>query len=212
MQIASTPGQIKLADGAPSQLDRAGREGDKIVSELHGRYYEKCSRGGIFLSQIDALTLLATHASPLTAGTGTPIIGIYNPPQSGVNIAILKAGHATTSGTPGGPLKWNTVSNPQAITGTNAGSALSALVGSTIFSSAARLWNNTAVTGSATGVMFRMQGGPAAIAAGAGIYSSFEEHAGDLVIAPGGMLALCCTAVGTTHIISAFVSWEEVAI
>lgn len=211
MLIQSQPGQQRIADGGQSQISRSGREGDQIVSGLHGRYYEKASRGGVYTAFVNALTLAATHASPLTAGTGTPIIGIYNPIGSGVNIAILKVGHTTTSGTPGGPLLWNIVPNPQNITAaanqtaTNNGTLATA-------GSISKVWSNTAVTGSTAGTAFRVHGGPGAVAAGAGLYGFIEEHAGDLIIPPGTMLALCCTAAGTAHIVGAFVTWEEVAI
>ena len=199
-----------LADGTSAPQARADRENSLVVTENRGRYAEKTSRGGTFLTFIDALTILATHASPLAAGTGTPIIGIYNPVGSGVNIEIIKAGHATTSGTPAGPLKWNVIPNPQNITAGVAGNLVSALINGAV-ASVAKLFNNTATTGSTAGTVFRPHGGPAAIAEGAGIQSYVEEHAGDLIIPPGSMLALAATGTGTTHILSAFVEWQEVA-
>ena len=95
---------------------RQGQLGDVIVSEVHGRYYETNYRGALFSTFYNALTVASTHASPIASGTGTPIIGIYNPAGSGKNVAIVRVQQATTSGTPGGPLLWNTIPNPQNIT------------------------------------------------------------------------------------------------
>ena len=78
--------------------------------------------------------------------------------------------------------------------------------------SATVIWNNTAITGSLQGVPFRNAGGPAAIAAGAGIYTYTEMYDGSLIIPPGTMIALACTGAGTSHVISVFAEWEEIPI
>ena len=197
-----------LADGATAPTSRADRENSLVVSENRGRYAEAVSRGLTFMTYIDALTLAATHASPLAAGTGTPILAVYNPVGSGVNLEITHAGHATTSGTPAGPLKYNIIPNPQNITQTPTGNLVSALINGAV-ASVAKVFNNVALTGSTLGTVFRPHGGPAAIAEGAGIQSYVEEHAGDLIIPPGSMLALAATGTGTTHILSAFIEWKE---
>lgn len=75
-------GGQKAGDGA-RVLGRAGRSGDLIVSELHGRYYEQALRGNIFTSYV---ATVATSA-PATATIGNMV---WNPPGSGVYLSILK--------------------------------------------------------------------------------------------------------------------------
>lgn len=210
LQLQTSVGLQKNADGVTQQLLRTGREGDLIVSENHGRYYEKNSRGGLFGVAWNAVTIVSTHNSPLTSGTGTPITSIYNPIGSGVNISIVKVIQHLTSGTPAGPLVWNNVPNPQNITAASA--AAISMQANAAAASVAKTWTNTAVTGSATGVLTFVEGGFAAVAAGAGVNTLVTEHAGDLIIPPGTMLALCSYGTGTTHLTSGMVIWEEIAI
>ena len=189
---------------------RQGQLGDVIVSEVHGRYYETNYRGALFSTFINALTVASTHASPIAAGTGTAIIGIYNPAGSGKNVSIVRVQQATTSGTPGGPLLWNTIPNPQNITASFTAAYSNFNLAQQ--GSVTRIFNNTALTGSTAGVAFRTAGGSAAVAATGVILTYSEELAGDLLVTPGSMVALAATAAGTSHVISCFVEWEEIPI
>jgi hypothetical protein len=197
-------------DGALPPV-RLGKQGDVIMSECHGPYWEQTYRGNTFTAFINALTLASTHATPIAAGTGTPIIGIMNPVGSGKYIVMLKTATTNTSGTPGGPLLWNLIPNPQNITATPSTAPTNNLNLQTV-GSVAKLFNNVALTASTVGTAFRPFGGPAAIADGAGVYSYVEEHKGELVIPPGYMLALAATAAGTSHVMSAFCVWEEIPV
>src|SRR5258705_269381 len=65
MQIQTLVGQPAAnADGAAPQV-RAGRLGDLIHSQLHGRYYEQTSRGNVFSAA------LATTSGTIAAGPNT---------------------------------------------------------------------------------------------------------------------------------------------
>jgi len=189
---------------------RQGQLGDVIVSEVHGRYYETNYRGALFSTFINALTISSTHATPIASGTGTPIIGIFNPAGSGKNVSIVRVQQATTSGTPGGPLLWNTIPNPQNITATFTAAYSNFNLAQQ--GSVTRIFNNTALTASTAGVAFRTAGGPAAVAATGVIMTYSEEYAGDLLVIPGSMIALAATAAGTSHVISCFVEWEEIPV
>jgi hypothetical protein len=210
MQVQSQVGQQQNSDGLSQQISRTAREGEMVVTELQDKCYEKNVRGGMFGTFINALTLLATHVSPIAAATGTPIVSIYNPAGSGKNISITKVKQATTSGTPGGPLLWNIIPNPQNITQTP-GSPVSQVINGAV-ASIAKVFNNLALTASTIGTAWETEGGDAAVAAGAGVYSTIELHDGDIIIPPGSMLALAATAVGTSHVLSVAILWKEVAI
>jgi hypothetical protein len=204
-------GPVHVGDGNQGGAGlRASRELELVVSENHGRFYEKNSRNGLFGVAWNAVTIAATHNTPLTAGTGTPITSIYNPIGSGMNIAILKVVQDLTSGTPAGPLVWNNVPLPQNITAASA-SPISMNINSPV-SSVAKTWTNTAVTGSTAGVLLFADGGFAAVAAGAGIQTLMNMRDGDIIIPPGTMLALCSYGTGTSHLTSGLVIWEEVSV
>lgn len=78
---------------------RAGKAGDAIVSELHGRFYEQAYRGNLYSSGMTTTSIAnatfttadANSATLGTAATATPIVGIWNPTTSGVNAVILQA-------------------------------------------------------------------------------------------------------------------------
>lgn len=82
----------QLMTGAQSASDsvlitqRGGKQGDGIVSELHGRYYEQTYRGNMFSASIQAV---ATS----TAGLATTYTGLClsNPITSTVNLVLNKA-------------------------------------------------------------------------------------------------------------------------
>lgn len=190
---------------------RQGQLGEVIVQQLHGRMYETAYRGNMFCTYINALTLASTHATPLAAGTGTPIIGLHNPLGSGKNLVIQRVAYNTTSGTPGGPLLYNLIVNPQNITATVTGTYFNC-ASLQQSGSVCRLFNNVATTGSTAGTAMRTMGGTTTTAAAAGTYMVIDNVEGALIVPPGLMLALACTAAGTTHIISAYAEWEEVPV
>lgn len=205
------PSAAWASDGTNIEV-RQGKQGEVVVNEFMPVYYEATYRGNLFTAFANNVTIAASHVglAGLTAATGTPIIGIYNPVGSGKNLIIIKTVQSTTSGTPGGPLLYNTIPNPQ-----NISIAATAPTSNQSFQttgSVAKLFNNAAITGSSTGVPQRVHGGPAAVAAGAGVYTYVEEHKGEFIIPPGAMVALTAWAAGTSHILSAFVEWMEMPI
>lgn len=74
------------ADGVQVAL-RAGKQGDQIVSELHGRYYESAYRRAQFLAANQAAQ--ATSAALATTYTG---LCISNPVGSSINVVLEKVG------------------------------------------------------------------------------------------------------------------------
>jgi hypothetical protein len=209
MILQTVAGPQQVSDGAPANT-RAGRLGDVIMSELHGRFYETNARGNVYSGYTSAYTIVATtDISPLPANTGVPIFGILNPTGSGKNISLISTVFTTTSGTPGGPLWWNFIAGPTGITAATNFTPVNMLTFQSS-GSVAKCYSGTAIAGSSAGVALRPLGGPAASAVGAGNYTVYEEEAGALIIAPGNFLGLAATAAGTNHIISVGITWEEI--
>ena len=211
MLIQAQGGGIPSTSNKSSQNNAGqGWLNELLISELLPQYSALAQASLLFTTFANAVTLAATHASPIAAGTGTPIISVFNPANSGKNLHVIKMLQATTSGTPGGPLVWNLIPNPANITA--ASSAPFNNLSLTQTGSVARCWNNTAVTGSTVGTAFRNAGGPAAALATGSVLTFLEEFKGSIIVPPGSMLALAATAAGTTHIISAFAEWAELPV
>lgn len=78
-------GQQNLSDSVMANA-RGGKQGDQLVSELHGRYYEQAYRGNMYSASIQAV-------STTTVGLATTYTGlvISNPIASTVNLVLNKA-------------------------------------------------------------------------------------------------------------------------
>lgn len=81
--MASRAGIARFGDGQSTLDARISQQGDQIVSELHGRYYEQAVRKNIFFSL--SLVRATSLAAAATIGNA-----VWNPPDSGVNLSLLK--------------------------------------------------------------------------------------------------------------------------
>jgi hypothetical protein len=84
MLIQTLTGAQSTSDGAIIQA-RAGKQGDTIVSELHGRYYETTYRGKGF-------NVASQAVATTTVGLATTYTGLClaNPTKSNVNLVLNK--------------------------------------------------------------------------------------------------------------------------
>ena len=205
-------GVRNFAQGIQAGADvRAGKSGELIVASGHASYQEAVLQGNVYIMQTKSATVTATtDISPLPATTGRALVGVYNPSTSGKNLVMLKAGFSNISGTPGGCLYIDTLPGA-GCDGSNKSTPINALsqiaAGSVAYGYAAAVPKNTTVM-----QMLRPLGGCAAIALGAGINSYDEFLDGSIIVPPGALLVVSAHAVGTTNILSLYISWEEVLI
>ena len=89
MLIQGQVGQPSVRSISPgaNPIIRQGQQGDLIVSELHGRYYEQAYNRSIYTATLTAGT--TTSAALATAHTGLLLL---NPNNSQVNFVINKVG------------------------------------------------------------------------------------------------------------------------
>jgi hypothetical protein len=212
MIIEGIQGIQALANGGTQARVSIGRFGDQYVSDLMPRYGSLVAAGMVNFTTVAAVTIASTHVSPLPANTGTPIISIGNPASNNKNFIVLGAGLTGISGTPGGPYYWNTVSI-SVITAAANGTILNALAGNPATSSA-KCWNNTAITGSAAGVLFAnaFSGSAGAVTNGGVFMPGLNDNAGMFGVAPGTLLVLAAAAAGTSPIVTASIAWIEVPV
>jgi hypothetical protein len=190
------------------------KEGFQRVLDAHGRHFDAAENNRLFVVDSDAVTLAAANATKGALGTAKLINGIFNPNDSGVNAEILYAIVVTVSGTPAGGFFWNyfsgiTINN--AATGAIRRTKLSSKDSSKIIPEV-----NVVLTtvGGATNNLLQLAplGGPAAIAAGAGMYSVVEDVAGKIIVPPGTVFGITGTGAGTTHIVQSAIYFQEVDI
>ncbi|HEX3091523.1 MAG TPA: hypothetical protein VHW72_02805 [Candidatus Angelobacter sp.] len=209
VQAVQTLPVVSVPVNQPSPL-LGDNLGAALFSELQARYSALCRNGNIYVIDSDSVTLAAAHTTKGAAATIKLINGFVNPFGSGVNVHVLVAKSATVSGTPAGPLYYNAQSLP-------AGASVSNVATGTIRShfintiAAAATPNsitpevNVVITRSDSATtaftQYGVHGGPAAIAAGAGIYNVIEELAGSVIVPPGTVWGLAATGAGTSHVV-----------
>lgn len=211
------------ASQVPLRLDRTGAV---VVQELHGRFYEQTNRGNVFATTANAIVNISnvTFTIATLGATGTPIIGVWNPVGSGVNLVVLQA-YLTVimtalQNTGCGGFFW-------AYSGGNIGLTLGTAPTSrktlTAFGSQAKGFvTGVAMTGQTTTLVVTdassLNGGSGyniallGTAAGFQPYSSttVENFDGSMAIPPGGMLALLAGTTPVAHSAIGGILWEEV--
>lgn len=213
--------------GAPAQsyqpgatpTVRMGNMGDSIVSELHGKWYETAYRSNLYSIGMTS-TALSANTVALTSSC-TPIIGLWNPPTSPVNLAIAKAKCLITvagaSAVAPGAFVWATsIGNGAITTGLSPlnrktlAQAGSNAKGYNISTALTGLTNNLVIQHAASfGTLVVAQGATATpMISGDGV----EEFDGSLIVPPGAVLALLNTTSTTTISVASMIMWEEVPI
>jgi hypothetical protein len=220
IEIAGQVGPQVLADGA-IQPFRQGRTGELISQQLHGRYYEQVQRGFVY-SIGSGVTALSANTVTLT-NSSTPIVGVWNPSTSLVNLVILQvalAAYANTLTTPVGPgafVMASSVGNTAISTGSTplnrktlvaagsfakgfpGGVALTGLTNNVVIFDGLEIPTPGPMTFSTitTPILF-----------GAGVVNLD----GSLIIPPGGVLSILNTTSTTTFSVVSRLLWEEVPI
>lgn len=219
-------GPVTSSDGAVNPA-RSGKDGGLVTTDLHGRFYEQNSRGGLFSGGMTMTSISNVTFTTATLGaTATPIAGVYNPSTSLVNVVVLQAIMAVTmtalQNTGCGGFMWCTsVGNPGLTLGTTplnrrtlvasgssakdmAGIALTGLTNNLAIRSASALMGGSskalAELDTAIGMTTAMTGSP------------IEAIDGAFIVPPGGVLALLCTTTPVAHSACSGLVWEEVAI
>ena len=205
---------------------RQGGQGELIVQELHGRFYEQAYRNSLFSFGMGTTALVSQNAIATgVAAAAQPVLGVYNPSSSTVNLVMLKCilkcfpNNLTSGAAPSG-WTWlvstaqsaiSTGSNPwNAKTMGQAGSAAKAFAVSTALTG---MVGNLTVYGGADfdtfGALTYTTLGSTALAISAGGAHEFE---GSIIVPPGGVLALMNQASSTTFSVTGRILWEEVPI
>jgi hypothetical protein len=206
MILNSLVGKTNNTNGS-SPTTRGGREGDMIVSENLGRYYQKASEGDTWVvsTPLAGITLGAANTTATLGNTSQPIIAIANGNPT-TNIAINKLIVSTLSGTPAaGTWWWAILSGQSAATFTALTSSAynsKTWMTSTDLGISSKIGINQALTGlTGTLVPNRIAGNLGTVTAALGTFQ--EEIAGSIIIPYNSIACLLAPGAGTTHIVHA---------
>lgn len=212
--MATVEGRVgpqQLATGNSTTLRQSGT-GEMVATDAHGRYYETTVRGNVY-----SVTVSGGAATAFVGGAaGTPLVSLYNPTGSGKNLVLISASvgsrvAASAAGTVtfniwGGISAANTGTT---VTPTNMATLVAA--GSVAkASSNAATTSTTAITGN--GPIYVLGTYYWATAAGAILAPLQADIAGQIIVAPGVLVALGGTAALTSATYDVSLIWEEVPI
>jgi hypothetical protein len=195
-------------DSSTLITQRGGKQGDAIVSELHGRYYEQASRGNIFSGAVVGVT---TSVGLATTYTG---LCLTNPLGSGVNVVLNKVGYsfivAFTAGAaigiatgfhPSTAVAHTTPVTPRSQLFIGAASTGRALLDSAATLPAAPTVNTIFASG-LTGAITTLPH----------VANSIVDLEGAVILVPGAFAILYTSTASGAAALSASFSWEEVPV
>lgn len=211
MDIDVQVGDNRQGVGDGSEINpRAGKQGQLIVQDAHGRYHEAVSRGRVWTASI-----AAAGVAPGTAIGTTPALYLHNPIGSGFNLSVLKTTGGYISGTLGaGSIVYTT----------NVGAQAANPTGGTALTPIASLLGNSSTPAGQPGTgrtvaaqsLYRPTGWiiGASLATTAALPVFLNDLVdGEIEIPPGyGLGIQGITAAGSTPLMVFSISWEEIPI
>jgi hypothetical protein len=226
VDLSSQVGPQNNTAGSSAKLLRSGRTGELSVAEAHGRFYEPAYWQTLFSIGMGANALSANTIT--LVATTTPILGVWNPANSPVNLVIAQAAvqvYANTLITPAGcgPFVWAASTGNAGITtglspfnrksmaysgsqakGFTPAVALTGLTNNLVVFDGADFTNPTIL---ACGTIVAPTAGTSLTS-----FGGVQNFDGSLLVPPGGVLVLLNTTSTTTMSVAGRLLWEEVPI
>jgi hypothetical protein len=220
MNLQNQVGSQAVGDGVQTN-SRAGNQGDLIVSELQGRFYEQCYRGSLYCFGLSNTAMVAANAIATGLGaTAQPVIGVWNS-STAKNLVILQAivnqtTIANTAVSSGGYMWVYSLGNSAITTGSLPLNCRSLVTGGSIAKAFAV---STALTGLASNLAVLRASAIGGInAAGPAtaitqpINGAVENVDGSIIVPPYGVVAIMGQVSTTTISVSVSLLWGEVPI
>jgi len=189
-----------------------GKQGELIVSDLHGKYFTQSYRGNLFVMNVTATAI------PVTTTTA-PTFALWNPQGNMklANIVKLSLGYVVTTSTAGNIL-WSyqlgvgaNVGTAAPITAYAAGTATNLNIGSGVVTTMKP--GIATITLTAAGTVLRATGFSQLVTTPATAYLPWvtwnDEPDGTLIVPPGCIIYLTAS-VATASTYTCSMVWEEV--
>jgi hypothetical protein len=219
-------GPVVAADSTSPSF-RQGRSGEQVMTELHGRFYEQNFRSVLFSAGMSTTSI--SNATFTVGGIGastTPVVGVWNPAASSVNLVLLQASvtvsQTALQATGFGGFVWCMSTGNGGLT---LGAAPLNRKSLALSGSSAKDLSGVALTGITNALVARFGsslGGGSAIGAAflatqAGAQTvqaagNVENLDGSIIVPPGGVVALLTSTTGVAHSAASCLIWEEVPI
>lgn len=202
--LGVVPGPVQRADGVLGAV-RGGKTGEMLISQTHGKYYEAALRGRLHYSYCAAIAMSASATSAL----GNIL---WNPPNSGVNLALGKwdlANVVTDNNALEFLLGYSVqAAVPGSVTAAVTGPALLGPVGTP--TSLAKAYSVATITTAATAICSLGYIYAAIDTVGQGqIQGDFD---GSIIVPPGYLVHIMCAAAAGASGTYSTLFWEEVPI
>ena len=198
--LVNPPAATSNPDGAEI-FAIGGKQGDAIVSELHGKHFTANYRGKLFVASAAAVTV------PVIASGLVSVFTLYNPPGSGVNMELVETSLINVLATTvvdGTGWYFSTAVLTAAGTFTTAGTTQPLNVGAG-FTPAGKFYS--AYTHSGTPVLVDIIGGYGAATASSAVTKFYD---GRLILPPGiAMSVAMSTNASTGSGITLSAVWQE---
>ena len=191
---------------------RAGARGELIVGNLRGKWSEMAQRGlvGAVSTPLAGTTIAAGNVAPPAAAAAT-VLTLYNPPESGIELEILKVIVHHISGTPGAGAWAHCIA--QCIGATKITAAQNATpVGSRALALMnAQGFTQTALTAGGAHSTYRAFAGTfaGALAASSPGQVIVEEVDGEIVVPAGFAYTPAPPAAGTSHVVGVTIVFAQ---
>lgn len=221
LDLQGLVGPAVLSDGVDAAL-RLAKSGSVVTDLLHGKWYETNYRNSLFTFGATSTALVNANAvaTGVTA-TAQPIIGVWNPISSPVNLVISKlilntTVVAATAVAPGG-FVWLAQTAQGVITTGSTPTNCKTLASSGSFAKAFAF--ATALTGM-TGSLVTLRAATISSINAAGPATAITQPTspteelvdGSFIVPPGGVLVVMAQLATATISMNAGLIWEEVLI
>lgn len=210
MMIQGVAGALPAQKASGNPVALAGTLGELLESRLMPDYYTLLKAGKVFSSALAG----ANPAAFVGGAAGTPLIGIYNPANSGVDLVLLEAALGIrTTGSAAGTVDfnhWGVNQGGVAVTGTPA--APRNLYSMAQTGSVATAMQNVVNTAALASSLIRPSFSLGAVTTTAGLNVGLfrDEIKGEIIVAPGSYYAFGSAVALTGASLDVAIMWAEV--
>jgi hypothetical protein len=208
-QLTTRVGSLFSTDGTTPPA-RAGKTGEVIVGQAHGKYYEAVSRGNVYSAAVPPGTGVAPGTTLTTSGNA---FVLYNPKGSGKRLKVLRTSAGYISGTLGAGCLVYACRNDPTVTAPSSGTTITPVnndVGAANNSVAVPRFNATLDSAPTTLRPFCSMG---AFVGGANNAPAVctDDNDGEFVVEQGCSLVVTGVAgSGTSPLLTIGMEWEEI--